>query len=230
MAIFDTLDRRKLAVTTGGTEPNYTVTVSPAPTAYVTGQIFAIRIHTTLLTTGGATLNVNGLGAKPMKIGAAGNATRITNPYELSQRQVYYVAYDGTDDLFRILNPTPASYVLFVPSISASAGTITVNSSNCMYRIHGDMVFLNYEFNFGLSGSTATIISATIPFLRYNIYRYQPITCYMSGVAGASSYSAISSTNAANKIDFYRSDSFSNFPIDSAMIIRATGFYQASVL
>jgi hypothetical protein len=216
------------AVTTSGTAPNFTVTLTPAPTAYVTGQIFAIRIHTNLLTTGGATLNVNGLGAKDLKIGGSGNATRTTNPYELSQRQVYYVVYDGTDDLFRILNPTPASYVPFTPTLGTASGTI-FGTANGYYFIMGDAVFVSYDINFGISGSTTNYISATLPFNRYNDWIYLPFTTYMSSVSGQQSYSAVSSLTNVNNVLFFRSDGVTNFPIDANMFLRSTGIYKGVV-
>jgi len=236
MAIFDTLDTRKLAVTTGGTAPNYTVTVSPAPTAYVTGQIFAIRIHTNLLTTGGATLNVNGLGAKDLKVGQYSNVTRNPFIYELSQRQVYYVAYDATDDFFRILNPSFGVAVDdYLPTLSVPAGTIdwyasnpsSYNFSNYTY-LNGRTVKAYINTRLQLSGSTATYIDITLPV------SYQSREQNAAGVTqqvALSTYQAYDIATGGlfispNTFRFYTSNNAA-FPIDPNFYLRASIIYQA---
>ena len=51
--------------TASGSANAYSVTLNPAPTAYVDGMAVAVKINTT--NTGASTLNVNGLGAKAIK-------------------------------------------------------------------------------------------------------------------------------------------------------------------
>ena len=78
---------------TGGTTTAYTVTLSPAPTSMSEGFGISIKIHST--NTGSATLNVNSLGAKPLK-------THVGNTYasgELVAGRIYTFRYNGTDFL-----------------------------------------------------------------------------------------------------------------------------------
>lgn len=216
------------AVTTSGTAPNYTVTLTPAPSAYATGQIFAIRIHSALLTSAGATLNVNGLGAKALKIATYNNNLRDPVAVELGQRVVYYVSYDGTDDCFRIVNPTRFNYNSFTPTIGSSAGTATLGSTDCTYSLIDDLVIVSYDINFALSGATAQHIILSLPFARRASYQYLPlVSCYVSSVAGYTEYNAITSSISSDSFYFYRGDQ-NDFPIDANMYFRANGLYKAS--
>ena len=216
------------AVTTAGTAPNYTVTLTPAPSAYTTGQVFAIRIHSALLTYTGATLNVNGLGAKALKIATYNNSLRDPVAVELGQRVVYYVSYDGTDDCFRIANPTRMNYASFTPTIGSSAGTASIVSSDCTYSLIDDLVIVSYNINFGLSGATAQHIILSLPFIRRASYQYLPfVSCYVSSVAGYSQYNAITSSVVSDSFYFYRGDQ-GDFPLDTSMFFRANGLYKGS--
>lgn len=75
---------------------SYAITVTPAPTAYVTGQKFTFKAGTA--NTGGATLNVNGLGAKTIKK----NATLDLTTGDIVANQLVTVTYDGTN--FQYMN------------------------------------------------------------------------------------------------------------------------------
>lgn len=220
------------AVTTTGTAPNYEVTLTPAPSAYATGQIFAIRIHSNLTTNAGATLNVNGLGAKALKIGTYSNNTRQAEPYELNQRQVYYVVYDGTDDLFRILNPTFGGSIgnTFTPTIGSGTGsTAVINSGTCRYAYIGsNLVFVFYNLNVALSGATSGVISLSLPVnAAANIISQSLAAAFVSSVSGYTNYGALPFVQNATTIQVYRNDQIA-FPIDSGMNIRINGIYQAA--
>ncbi|NOQ28270.1 MAG: hypothetical protein GQ564_23145, partial [Bacteroidales bacterium] len=85
--------------TTTGTD-TYSVTLSPAPTAYVAGMIILLKPGNT--NTGASTLNVNGLGAKDIlyPIKTSGPAP-LPSTY-LTANNIYMLVYDGTQ--FLILN------------------------------------------------------------------------------------------------------------------------------
>lgn len=75
----------------GGSSNSYTLTLSPAPSAYATGDHFTfISNHAN---TGSATLNINSLGAKTLK-DAQGNAL---DGGEIQNGQGLVAFYDGTD-------------------------------------------------------------------------------------------------------------------------------------
>jgi hypothetical protein len=78
------------AVDAGGTDA-YAITLSPAPTAYVAGQIFHFDANT--VNTGAATLNVNSLGAKT--IVKHHDQTLADGDIEAGQHVT--VIYDGTN-------------------------------------------------------------------------------------------------------------------------------------
>src|SRR5215470_9581348 len=81
------------AGTTAGTQPAYTLTLSPAMPGYVTFQCYLVSIHAA--NTGAATLNVNGLGAKTIKKWSGGALVDlVTN--DLVIGELASICYDGT--------------------------------------------------------------------------------------------------------------------------------------
>jgi hypothetical protein len=80
----------KYAVATG--TDTYAITLSPAPTAYATGQTFWVKIANTNATST-PTLNVNGLGAKNI---VASNAVAIPIGQFVANGN-YALLYDGTN-------------------------------------------------------------------------------------------------------------------------------------
>ena len=87
------------AVTTGGSAPAYTGSVSPAITAYAAGQRFRIQFNAA--STGAATLNLNGLGTKSMKIFTAAGA--LTDPVAIPAGFLTDAEYNGS--VFVVMNP-----------------------------------------------------------------------------------------------------------------------------
>ncbi|NWB92342.1 hypothetical protein [Pseudomonas agarici] len=89
------------AFTTAGTAPSFTLTPSPAITAYAANQRFQVKFHA-----GGAgsdTINVSGLGAKNLKqYDSSGNKISA-----VIQGQLTDVVYDGTD--FVMLDALPGN-------------------------------------------------------------------------------------------------------------------------
>lgn len=94
------------AADSGGSDA-YAITLSPAITAYVTGQIFLFKANTA--NTGAATLNVNGIGAKTIKK----NKDQTLADGDIKAGALVLVQYDGTDlqMLSQISNPVDLSTV-----------------------------------------------------------------------------------------------------------------------
>lgn len=90
-------------LTAGGTADALTLTYTPAPTAYVQGDIYSFIVASA--NTGAATLNVNGLGAKDIFKHSAvvGIAALVAN--DLLPGAAVTVAYDGTQ--FQIMGGFP---------------------------------------------------------------------------------------------------------------------------
>lgn len=78
------------AVDSVGTD-SYAITVAPAPTAYVAGQVFTFKAGTANTT--GCTLNVNSLGAKSI----VKNGSSALETGDILSGQVVRVVYDGTN-------------------------------------------------------------------------------------------------------------------------------------
>ena len=74
----------------GGTADALTATLVPAPSAYVAGMVFAVRINSN--NTGPATINFNGLGVKPV---VRGDGSPLQKD-DLVAGQVASLMYDGT--------------------------------------------------------------------------------------------------------------------------------------
>ena len=74
--------------TLGGSANTYTLTCSPAITAYTAGQRFLCKVPAA--STGASTLNVNGLGTKACQVIGAATTTNLVTA------ATYLVVYDGT--------------------------------------------------------------------------------------------------------------------------------------
>lgn len=79
-----------LYAASGGSANAYTLTLAPAITAYAAGQEFVFKANH--LSTGAATLNVSGLGAKNILVEGLYNLP----PYAIKNNQLVKVVYDGT--------------------------------------------------------------------------------------------------------------------------------------
>lgn len=90
----------------------YAVTPSPAITAYVTGQVVTLKPANA--GTGAATLNVNALGAKNIKLLDGSNPASGA----LLTTGIYQLVYDGTN--FVLLNPSLGSAAYLTAGTSAN--------------------------------------------------------------------------------------------------------------
>ena len=112
------------AVTTAGTAPAYTGSVSPAITAYAAGMRF--RINFNAASTGAATLNLNGLGAVGLKAYNAAGA--LVDPTGIPVNFMTDVEYDGTE--FVMLNPAIGIAPLASPGFSGTPTVPTQSTSD----------------------------------------------------------------------------------------------------
>lgn len=111
-------DHSNATATSGGTANAQTLTYAVAPTALVTGDVFAFFAGATNTST--LTLNVNGLGAKAVQIAGAALAGG-----EVVSGTIVEVCYDGT--AFQIIGGTNNSATILRTSYTA-AGSVPVNS------------------------------------------------------------------------------------------------------
>lgn len=122
-----------------GANDTYAITLTPAPTAYVTGMTLRFKANTG--NTGTATLNVNGLGAKTIVKGVS--TTLDTG--DIAASQISTVIYDGTN--FVLQSPTAITFrglrasgsVTRDMSLSSSTQTIAhgLGVAPVIYMLHG---------------------------------------------------------------------------------------------
>lgn len=124
--------RFALAGSVAGTN-TITASLSPAPSAYETGQV--VRFKAANSTTGAATLNLNSLGAKAIQY----NNSALVNG-EIGQNLYHEAVYDGTQ--FQLLNPAMSAGSRLCP---ASVGQVQ----------DGDYIWL------GTTGGSATAMTAS---------------------------------------------------------------------
>ena len=105
------------AVAVGGPTV-YSMTLSPAPSAYVEGQLFTFRCP--LDNTGASTMNVNTLGAKAI-LTTGGNACVGG---EMFGGSTYMIEYNGAINAFMLINP---SNYTTVPQVQQSAFNYSTN-------------------------------------------------------------------------------------------------------
>ena len=106
------------AFTTGGTSSAYTLTPTPALTAYATGQ----RFNVTLNAAPGAlpTLNISGLGVKNFKYYNAQGTKVFIDTWAAQANWISDVIYDGTDMV--LMNPIGRAAVVVASTQKAIFG------------------------------------------------------------------------------------------------------------
>jgi hypothetical protein len=96
----DVQNQSAVYVADGGAASVYTISLTPAPSAYAEGQRFAFKA--TNANTGSSTLNVNTLGAKTIKKYKDGAQSNLETG-DILASQMVDVEYDGTD--FQMVSP-----------------------------------------------------------------------------------------------------------------------------
>lgn len=98
---------------------SYAITVTPSFAAYATGQRF--RVKADVATTGAATLNVNGLGAKTIKKFVSSDL----GDGDIKAGQIFEVVYDGTNMQLTSMMSNPIPTVDIQTFTTAGANTWT---------------------------------------------------------------------------------------------------------
>lgn len=133
----DSLDAARFAADAGASD-TYTATLSPAPSAYVTGVHYRFKANTA--NTGTATINFNSLGAKTIKKAAGGITTDLADN-DIRAGQWVDLVYDGTNmQMQSMLGNVPAGsgtvnsgtagqLAYYATSGTAVSGLTSANSS-----------------------------------------------------------------------------------------------------
>ncbi|MFC0514514.1 hypothetical protein ACFFGT_09890 [Mucilaginibacter angelicae] len=115
-------------VVAGGTD-TYTGAVAPAISNYVTGSTFNVRF--TNANTGHATLNLNSLGALPIKK----NVSTALAANDITAGACISLMYDGALDAFQIIGTFPQT----IPPVSSGEKIVTVQSDG----VHTDYALID---------------------------------------------------------------------------------------
>jgi hypothetical protein len=140
---FDRVDSLT-GLSTGGTGAAYTLSLSPAPAAYVTGMFVYAKAAATA--SASATLNVNGLGAKSL-VEQDGTALEAG---DIVSGQVFAAVYDGTN--FLVLDGRSANGTELYCGTSSGTNTIT---ATCPANVSGATPPTGAVYRF-LAGGTNT--------------------------------------------------------------------------
>jgi hypothetical protein len=154
--------RFALAGSVAGTN-TITANLSPAPSAYETGQV--VRFKAANSTTGATTLNLNSLGPKAVQFN---NAALVSG--EIGQNLYHEAVYDGTQ--FQLLNPAMSASTRTLPAsvgqvqdgdyiwLGTTGGTATAQTANSAPAITaykaGQKFRMKIGAGLGSTGSTAT--------------------------------------------------------------------------
>ena len=193
MAIFDTLDTRKVyanAQRTTGTAPNFEVSFDLAPSAYFDGMTLDFIAHESFSTLYNATLNVNGLGAKAIKVPVLASNFRSLNYYEINVGGGYRVTYNEPADCFFLHNPNYGTETNFTPTWGVSdAGPISLNTNyDTNYRWMGPRILMVRTYcTLNLSNGTSQITFA-LPFRADGDDRIMVGSGYVSAMSGYGTY------------------------------------------
>lgn len=148
LAVLNQNNPQKYA-TSGGSSNAYTLTLTPAVTAYTAGQEFCFLSN--FANTGSATLNVNGLGTKTIK--APNNNDLISG--DIPSGRIVKVVYDGTN--FVIVSGVTNGY-LYTGSLTPTTNDILYydgsSFSNKSYQ-----TFTGSTLGKGFMDQTATLTS-----------------------------------------------------------------------
>lgn len=151
----------------------YAITVTPAPTAYATGQVF--RFKADVANTGAATLNVNGLGAKTIVKNVS--STLITG--DIDAGKIIEVVYDGTNMVMQSPTAAPALYSTGQTSRASATGTGTQTIAHGL-GVTPRMIVINYNghctSNAADTIGTGTATSTSSENCSYSVYQNLPIT------------------------------------------------------
>lgn len=128
----------------------YAITVTPAPTAYVTGQVFRFKAGTA--NTGACTLDVNSLGAKTIKK----NYNSDTTTGDILANQIVEVIYDGTN--FQMQSPTS----------SGDVDAVSAGLNSTFYALELPMLFRESSASTSMEGWTLTNVNSTSGSTTYN--------------------------------------------------------------
>lgn len=159
------------AGTSGGSANAQTISVSPAPSAYVAGQRFIFIAGYT--NTAPLALNVNGIGNQTVR--KRDDQSVDLDPGDVVAGAICEVVYDGS--FFRLLSPENWVVKAWSPSYGATgAMTFTgITTSRARYSLRGKICHIELSFSGTTGGTASTGITATLPAVAVNGTNVAPL-------------------------------------------------------
>ena len=146
--------------TTGGSSNAYTITPSPAITAYAAGQVFTVMPDRD--STGAATIDVNGLGTRNIYQTSSGGTPGALIAGDIRAYRAFTVYYDGTQ-FIRLLDQAAGA------SGSSANGYFERRANGwmtCQHTatfVYSTATALHYQWTFPLAYTAAPHVWATLP-------------------------------------------------------------------
>lgn len=130
----------------------YAITLSPVPSAYVTGAVY--RFKADVANTGTCTLNVNALGAKTIKKFANGSAVALSTG-DIAASQFVECMYDGTDMLMVSASQPRPLYATGQTTRAQATGTGTQDIAHGLGVVPRLVEISYYQADVGASNTSA---------------------------------------------------------------------------
>jgi len=224
-----------------GADDAYSISVTPAPTSYLAGMRFKIKVTTA--NTGAATLDVNSLGAKTIKK----NVSQDLETGDILANQVITVEYDGTN--FILLNPANVDRTVVVSSNDTTRGylngkivagegvdltenndganeTLTISGEDASTTNKGIASFNSSHFSVSSGAVSLDITSDDITEGSTNLYQYSKV---YTGVANEEANTTIIATDLRNTfIEWKFYCQIVHVPLAADNIFSTGFFYTAS--
>jgi len=165
----------------------YAVTLTPAPTAYVTGMV--VRFKAGTANTGAATLNVNSLGAKTIVKNY--NSTLADN--DILANQIVEVIYDGTN--FQMISPVAISTATYKCGTTTYDVSTASGSQTIAHGLGRTPSLIRIYATYKPSGTANLSVSQ-------GVYNGTTTAC-VSGESG-STVDATTHTSSTNMVEIYQ--------------------------
>lgn len=183
--------------TSGGSANAQTISVTPAITAYVTGQIFTFVAGFTTTTTT-PTLNVNSVGAKSI---VSAGLTSI-HAGAIQSGGVYAVLYDGTRLI--LLNPYEGTFSSSpTPSANGGGSLSNIVTTRSQYWVKGSQVKYCFAFTFD---NTGTVNSIRVPLPIAAISSAETVTGCQVNTAGSNRGGYTAAVGGGASVDVFQYD------------------------
>ena len=190
--------------TSSGSANAQTISLTPSPGAYATGQTFRFKAGYT--NTASATLNVNSLGAVTLYKDVSGLRAALGGS-DLIANGIYDVTYDSASGGQFVLHGARAGAAAFTPNVVVTGGTWTPSYSAFYCSQSGQVMTVQYFLNGVQTAAPATNLRFDLP---------SPMSSAFSGVAFRASVNVYQGSDtldhpavaahSGGKMDVYRAD------------------------